>query len=222
MENAALMFTGGLDSATLAYWLKSQDVNFRAIFLDQELVATPRELASAENFAARLGFPIEIIDTSAIDHHFKRFQANADIGACHSEDTQDTVPGIGVAIQLAIYQAQILGINTLYLGTLRGQLGSTAEAMQLLDSLSQANTLLHPRKIPFTIKTPFLDLDKKDIIVIGESLGVPFAETWTCLEGYKQHCGSCRQCNARRQAFAVAGRSDPTNYLDDLSAVRIF
>ena len=43
-------------------------------------------------------------------------------------------------------------------------------------------------------------------------LAVPFALTWSCYEGGEAHCGRCGTCVERREAFATAGVSDPTQY----------
>jgi 7-cyano-7-deazaguanine synthase len=68
-----------------------------------------------------------------------------------------------------------------------------------------------------TIRAPFLDQDKAQIVKAGAALGsvglpVPFALTWSCYEGGSQHCGRCGTCVERREAFHVAGVVDPTVY----------
>lgn len=46
----------------------------------------------------------------------------------------------------------------------------------------------------------------------GASLGVPFAETWSCYNSGAVHCGRCGTCVERREAFHLAGVEDPTVY----------
>lgn len=67
------------------------------------------------------------------------------------------------------------------------------------------------------IATPFLTLEKEDVIRRGRELGVPFELTLSCMnpvisEGRPQHCGLCSKCRERRDAFAAAGVSDPSTY----------
>ena len=62
--------------------------------------------------------------------------------------------------------------------------------------------------------TPFLRGTKADIVVAGARAGVPFAETWSCYKGGARHCGRCGTCVERREAFELAGVSDPTAYED--------
>ena len=49
-------------------------------------------------------------------------------------------------------------------------------------------------------------------------LGVPFAYTWSCYLGGRRHCGRCGTCVERKEAFALARVTDPTDY-DDPSPV---
>jgi 7-cyano-7-deazaguanine synthase len=60
---------------------------------------------------------------------------------------------------------------------------------------------------------PFAHWTKADIVRRGSELGVPFELTWSCYEGGEAHCGLCGTCVERREAFLVAGVSDPTQYV---------
>ena len=59
---------------------------------------------------------------------------------------------------------------------------------------------------------PFIHSSKADIIRRGATLGVPYALTWSCYAGGEHHCGVCPTCRARKDAFRIAGVSDPTQY----------
>jgi 7-cyano-7-deazaguanine synthase len=54
---------------------------------------------------------------------------------------------------------------------------------------------------------------KAEIAKRGNELGVDFSQTWSCYVGGETHCGECGTCVERREAFLLAGISDPTNYL---------
>ena len=66
-----------------------------------------------------------------------------------------------------------------------------------------------------TVEAPFVDMTKADIAALGDKLGVPWEDTWTCYEGGEVHCGRCATCVERIEAFHLAGVTDPTTYLDD-------
>lgn len=61
--------------------------------------------------------------------------------------------------------------------------------------------------------TPFLFATKADIVVLGDSLDVPFDLTYSCYRGGNIHCGECPTCLERRKAFDTAGMEDPTEYM---------
>jgi len=62
--------------------------------------------------------------------------------------------------------------------------------------------------------TPFAALVKPAVLARGHSLGVSFANTWSCYTEAAQHCGTCPACHKRRAAFQAAGIDDPTLYTE--------
>ena len=55
-------------------------------------------------------------------------------------------------------------------------------------------------------------LKKKDIVLLGKSLGVPFEKSWSCYSDGAKACGRCDSCALRLRAFAEAGVGDPLDY----------
>lgn len=64
----------------------------------------------------------------------------------------------------------------------------------------------------FELLTPFIYMNKHDVVKRGCKLGVPFDLTWSCYKGEFKHCGKCGTCVERREAFDLAGVPDPTDY----------
>jgi 7-cyano-7-deazaguanine synthase len=67
----------------------------------------------------------------------------------------------------------------------------------------------------FTIEAPFISMTKTDIARLGESLGVPWDQTWSCYKGEMWHCGKCGTCVERKEAFVQSGVADPTVYASE-------
>lgn len=65
-----------------------------------------------------------------------------------------------------------------------------------------------------SLYTPFVHRSKADIVTEGQRHNTPFAETWSCYKGGVHHCGRCGTCVERREAFDLAGVTDPTQYDD--------
>lgn len=64
------------------------------------------------------------------------------------------------------------------------------------------------------IVAPFLHFTKAEIVSIGDELGVPWEDTWSCYRGEELHCGRCGTCVERQEAFMIARVDDPTEYVD--------
>jgi 7-cyano-7-deazaguanine synthase len=69
------------------------------------------------------------------------------------------------------------------------------------------------------LEAPFQHLSKHQIVEMGFTLAVPYEYTWSCYdpvydEDKQIHiaCGKCPTCVGRREAFALAGHSDPVPY----------
>lgn len=60
-----------------------------------------------------------------------------------------------------------------------------------------------------TIKAPFVDKNKAEIVKEGLRLRVPYELTWSCYEGGDAPCGKCGTCIDRLKAFEANGIGDP-------------
>jgi 7-cyano-7-deazaguanine synthase len=65
---------------------------------------------------------------------------------------------------------------------------------------------------PLTLYTPFVEWSKADVVREGQVTGAPLHLTYSCYEGGVRHCGKCGTCYERREAFAITGVPDPTEY----------
>jgi 7-cyano-7-deazaguanine synthase len=62
------------------------------------------------------------------------------------------------------------------------------------------------------IKTPIINLTKKEIIKLGMELKAPFHLTWSCYKSEDKACGVCDSCALRLQGFKQAGFEDNILY----------
>jgi 7-cyano-7-deazaguanine synthase len=60
------------------------------------------------------------------------------------------------------------------------------------------------------ILSPYAQMTKRDIALIGKEQGVDFADTYSCYNGAELHCGVCGTCIERKEALAGF---DNTNYV---------
>ena len=68
------------------------------------------------------------------------------------------------------------------------------------------------------IRTPLIDLTKREIIELGQRLGVDYALTTSCYDPTADGaaCGHCDACQLRLRGFREAGTSDPARYDADV------
>ena len=66
---------------------------------------------------------------------------------------------------------------------------------------------------PIKIKAPLIKMDKEDIVILGERLGVDFRKTFSCYLGKNKHCGECLSCQLRKAGFYWSGIADTSSYL---------
>ncbi len=59
------------------------------------------------------------------------------------------------------------------------------------------------------IDTPLLELSDKQIIELGQELGVSWDLSWSCLGSAEMPCRACVGCRRRKAAFQSAGVVDP-------------
>ena len=60
-----------------------------------------------------------------------------------------------------------------------------------------------------TIKAPFVNRNKAQVVKRGLELNVPYELTWSCYEGGDKPCGRCGTCIDRQKAFEANGVKDP-------------
>lgn len=77
---------------------------------------------------------------------------------------------------------------------------------------AMANAIYIGSYMQIRLHTPLQWCQKAGVVELGESLGVPFENTWSCYKGEELHCGVCPTCRSRREAFRAVGVSDPTEY----------
>ncbi len=70
---------------------------------------------------------------------------------------------------------------------------------------------------PIHIRTPLIGMTKRDIVLLGQRLGVDHAMTTSCYDPDPSGaaCGRCDACQLRLKGFADAALRDPTPYQHD-------
>jgi len=209
--------SGGLDSVTLAYLVRHEHILDRLVTFDYGQ-RHKVEIEYAARAAADLGVRHDIVDISMLrpflagsaltdnvpvpDGHYAEDSMRATIVPNRNPIMLTIAYGIAAADDADFVAAAVHGGDHFIYPDCRPEFIKAFAAMQdlALDGVWRVGLL-----------TPFVDKSKAEIVTIGAGLNVPFERTWSCYRGGEVHCGTCTE---RREAFALAGVADPTDYAD--------
>ena len=111
-------------------------------------------------------------------------------------------------LSIASAFAEAQGIRDVYYGAQAhdeyGYWDCTAKFIERINNVLGLN-----RGDAVTIRAPFVEKKKADLVRMGMDLGVHFERTWSCYRGGDRPCGTCPTCVERRKAFDEAGVDDP-------------
>lgn len=215
-----LICSGGMDSVSLAHILAAQGVLKRLTSFDYGQ-RHHKELDYARACAERLGVAHHVIDMRAVGAVLTGSALTDDIAVPDGHYAEDTMKITVVPNRNAIMLSIAYGISAAHdddtvatavhggdhfiYPDCRPRFTQAFEVMQRAALDGYADIALH---------TPFVHRSKADIVREGARVGTPFAQTWSCYKGGATHCGRCGTCVERREAFHLAGITDPTDYQD--------
>lgn len=212
------LLSGGMDSSTLAYWLKSRGQLAAVLSFDYGQ-RHRRELEAASTIALCLD----------VTHYRIRVDAGSLFAGSSLTDSSVDVPEGHYAapvmqktvlhgrnvwmLALAFSAAACNGWDAVAIAAHSGDHYIYPDCRpEFLDAFEQAERLALGEWAGVYLLAPFASKTKADIVRLGHELGVPFEHTWSCYKGGQVHCGECGTCVERREAFEQAGIVDPTVY----------
>ena len=212
-----VLCSGGMDSVTALHWAAREHDVQGVVSFDYGSKHNPRELPFAAEHAARLGVRHEAVALPFIGQLFASdlLAGGGPVPDGHyaDENMRRTVVPFRNAIMLSIAAgfAESTGAEGLVIAAHAGDHTIYPECredfMQAMGDAMRLGTYAGIRLL-----RPFIALDKAAIAREGARLGVDFSRTYSCYKGGAIHCGTCGTCVERREAFALAGLKDPTEY----------
>lgn len=99
---------------------------------------------------------------------------------------------------------------TIYIGAHADDAAGNAYAdcsENFIDSMNDAIFIGTYEKV--SIKAPFTNSNKAEVVAKGLELKVPYQYTWSCYNGGDKPCGKCGTCIDRAKAFSANNAIDP-------------
>ena len=217
MKKVILIYSGGLDSTVLLYQLLAAGDYVKCLSVDYGQ-RHRKELDAARCFAGRLGIEHRVAGLSGLRPLLAGNSLTTDEllvpeGHYTDESMKLTIVPNRNMVMLAVAAAWAISTKAdavAYAAQAGGHTIYPDCREAFIDAMRQAFHLADWHEVG--LMAPFSHYTKKEIVLIGQHLSVPFGETWSCYKGGAFHCGKCGTCVKRREAFDQAQVPDPTEY----------
>lgn len=205
MATTVLAFSGGLAATVLLWDLRAKSERVRCLYVDFGQPCAGQELAAADRivrYGNRNRKEGTEVDLSCVTLAGLARTHQPTHGLVRRRDFEF----FGLPILcMAAAQAVAVSAETLACGT-------RAETEVTHFAPAWANLIGICSRSYLGYYAPYVERDAGWVLSHGDQLGAPLADTWSCLVGGQRHCGTCRGCKARQQAFLRAGLIDLTTY----------
>jgi 7-cyano-7-deazaguanine synthase len=200
---AVLLASGGLDSTTLAFWLRSQGIGFVPLFVDYGQHCAGTELASLTELLPADEFgPAEVVNIADVyKGSASRLISEANLWEQYVTADDLYLPYRNLLLMsVGAAFAQSRGFRNVYAAFINSnhakEIDCSAQFFDRLgEMLSDYGTV--------RIKMPFRDKSKRDVAEIGLQLNAPIARTFSCQVASAVPCGACPNCVDRLEALSL-------------------
>ena len=213
MKKGVILQSGGIDSAVTLYLAKSRGYQLRALIFDYNQ-RHKKEIERAKRIADLNKIDYQIVKCnlswvkSALTKREIKVPSGRKLAGKNIPLTYVSGRNI-IFLSYAASLAESIKAKAIFIGAhIEDYSGYPDCRPDFLNSFQRALNLGLKDK-GLKIFAPLLKKKKKDIIRIGNRLGVPFEHTWSCYQGGRFPCLRCDSCRFRRKAFISLGLSDP-------------
>jgi 7-cyano-7-deazaguanine synthase len=219
VKKAICLLSGGLDSTVSLYVARSEGYSPIALSIEYgqrhfREISVARALTKAlvvPHYFAALSMPWK--GSALLDAKIK-LPAGRDEKTMSGEIPVTYVPGRNsVFLSMAMSCAETENAEAIFIGAnvldYSGYPDCRPEYLQAFADAMMRGTKAGVEGRKVEIKAPLIELTKKDIVLLGQKLGVPFETTWSCYAGDDKPCGVCDSCILRAKGFREAGIPDP-------------
>ena len=212
-----VLLSGGMDSVAVLYELLREHEVVACLSFDYGSKHNAREIEFAKLHADRHGITHHTVSLDFMERLFKSdlLRSGGEIPDGHyaEESMKQTVVPFRNSIMLAAATgyAESVEADAVVIAAHSGDHAIYPDCREpFMRAMGEAMAEGTYAKIE--LLRPFIDMDKAGIARRGVELGIDFSETWSCYKGGEIHCGVCGTCVERREAFLLAGLTDPTLY----------
>ena len=217
---AVCLLSGGMDSSTVAYLAKEMGYEILALHMCYGQRTEDRERECAKKIAGSLN-AIEFMEVG-MDFLKQIGGSSLTDGTIPVEDhgvDRSSLPATYVPfrnatmLSIATSFAESRGADAVFIGVQSSDyVGYPDCRPEFIEAFQRVIDTGTADGTAITLETPFVDMDKTDILRRGIELGVPYEDTWSCYRSNSPACGTCDSCYYRLKAFEALGMRDPIQY----------
>ena len=216
-SKTVLIYSGGIDSTVLLYDLLNSGYDVKALSVNYGQ-RHGKELDCAKSLCKQLNVEHHVADLTALNPLLSGSSLTSphvQVPEGHYEDESmkaTVVPNRNmILLSIATGWAMSTGASSVSYAAHSGDRAIYPDCREeFADAMNGVMEIAGWDKV--SLNRPFSSLTKADIVKLGDELDVPFEQTWSCYKGGQVHCGVCGTCVERREAFQLAGVTDPTIY----------
>ncbi len=219
MDQAVVLLSGGMDSATLLAHVRSRlhvpCVHALTFDYGQKHaceIAMARWQARAWHVARHVEWKLDTLGAnttgSALTDPDVEIPDLVRLDAEQRRQPATYVPNRNmVFLSLAAAYAESHGMRHVFYGAqAQDEYGYWDCSPQFVEKIN--GVLALNRRVPIVVHAPFVDRTKAELVEIGRALGVDYAHTWSCYRGGEEPCGECPTCVERSKALGDAGSNE--------------
>ncbi len=198
MKRVIALFSGGVDSTVLLYYLREQGYEVTAFTANFGQTAQ-KDLDYVAATVRRLDIPWIQVDI--------KINKPESISKLKMTPNRNTT-----LLSMAAGLAKYLKYDGIAYGAHHTDHGPFPDCRPEFVTEFQEMLKLALGDPEFKVVAPFIYMKKSEVIKVGSELDVPFKLTRSCYTNEDIHCGGCGACLERSRAFTEAGIEDPTEY----------
>ncbi|MDR2820648.1 MAG: 7-cyano-7-deazaguanine synthase QueC [Desulfovibrio sp.] len=212
MNKAVVLFSGGMDSTTLLFQAAAQFDHVTAMSFRYGSKHNRYELKACDKIMAHMNNAAEhrVVDMTGAFEAFKSalLTSGGDIPEGHYNAGNmklTVVPGRNLMfLSVAAGYAESVGARTVLIGVHSGDSHIYPDCREPFIRAA-AETISRSSDGRVHLLAPFVNINKKDIAAMGQTLGVPWQLTRTCYKDQEEPCGKCGACTERNEALGAIG-----------------
>lgn len=218
MSEVVVVYSGGLDSTVMLYDLVDRDFDVVHALSFNYGQSHVKELSYAKEHCDSLRIPLSCIDLKLPYLGVPLIDGEGIPDGYYTDESmkQTIVPNRNaIMLSIAYGVAVNLHADLVAIAAHSGDHPIYPDCRAaFMDCIEKAFQLGTDQQVK--IFTPYVSVDKTEIVRVGNKIGVEFEKTWSCYKGMGVHCGKCGTCTERREAFTLAEVFDPTTYEEEL------